>query len=122
MWVCAAVFPLRSGWNWRNFLGHIGTMRCQSSLGTLGGGAGVRIASACRAARAAGARGKDLSWEPLRPELVVEVAYDHMQRDRFRHVAQFRRWRPDREPKSCTYAQLEVVPPQELFEIFGARR
>lgn len=66
--------------------------------------------------------GKDLSWEPLRPELVVEVAYDHMQRDRFRHVAQFRRWRPDREPKSCTYAQLEVVPPQELFEIFGARR
>ncbi len=64
-------------------------------------------------------QGKDLSWEPLRPELVVEVAYDHMQGSRFRHVAQFRRWRPDRKPASCTYAQLKVVPPQELFEIFG---
>ncbi len=50
--------------------------------------------------------GKDLSWEPLRPELVVEVAYDHMQGDRFRHTARFRRWRPDREPSSCTYDQL----------------
>ena len=67
-------------------------------------------------------QGKDLSWEPLRPELVVEVAYDHMQADRFRHIAQFRRWRPDRKPKSCTYEQLEVVPPQELFEIFGASK
>jgi ATP-dependent DNA ligase len=67
-------------------------------------------------------QGKDLSWEPLRPELVVEVAYDHMQGDRFRHTAQFRRWRADRQPASCTYAQLEVVPPQELFEIFGVSR
>jgi ATP-dependent DNA ligase len=67
-------------------------------------------------------QGKDLSWEPLRPELVVEVAYDHMQGNRFRHTAQFRRWRPDRNPRSCTYEQLEVVPPQELFEIFGTRR
>lgn len=50
---------------------------------------------------------KDLSFVPLRPELVVEVAYDHMEGDRFRHTAQFRRWRPDREPASCTYAQLE---------------
>ena len=63
--------------------------------------------------------GKDLSWEPLRPELVVEVAYDHMQGDRFRHIAQFRRWRTDKPPKDCTYEQLEVVPPQELEEIFG---
>jgi ATP-dependent DNA ligase len=63
-------------------------------------------------------QGKDLSWEPLRPELVVEVAYDHMQGDRFRHTAQFRRWRPDKEPSDCTYAQLEVVPPQELAAIF----
>ncbi|MGH8824933.1 MAG: ATP-dependent DNA ligase, partial [Jiangellaceae bacterium] len=46
---------------------------------------------------------KDLSWEPLRPELVVEVAYDHMQGTRFRHTAQFRRWRTDRDPASCTY-------------------
>jgi ATP-dependent DNA ligase len=51
--------------------------------------------------------GKDLSWEPLRPELVCEVAYDHMQGDRFRHATQFQRWRPDREPSSCTYEQLE---------------
>ncbi|SHN42131.1 ATP-dependent DNA ligase [Cryptosporangium aurantiacum] len=50
---------------------------------------------------------KDLSWEPLRPELVVEVAYDHMEGDRFRHTARFERWRPDREPRSCTYAQLD---------------
>ncbi|HSE38364.1 MAG TPA: ATP-dependent DNA ligase [Blastocatellia bacterium] len=63
-------------------------------------------------------QGKDLSWEPLRPELVVEVAYDHMQGSRFRHIAQFRRWRTDKKPSDCTYEQLEVVPPQELSEIF----
>jgi ATP-dependent DNA ligase len=67
-------------------------------------------------------QGKDLSWEPLRPELVVEVAYDHMQGDRFRHTAQFRRWRYDKKATDCTYAQLEVVAPQELAEIFGAGR
>jgi ATP-dependent DNA ligase len=64
-------------------------------------------------------QGKDMSWEPLRPELVVEVAYDHMQGGRFRHIAQFRRWRADKRPSDCTYAQLEVVPPQELGEIFS---
>ena len=63
-------------------------------------------------------QGKDLSWEPLRPELVVEVAYDHMQGSRFRHTAQFRRWRSDKKPSDCTYTQLEVVPPQELAAIF----
>jgi ATP-dependent DNA ligase len=62
--------------------------------------------------------GKDLSWVPLRPELVVEVAYDHMQGSRFRHTAQFRRWRTDKSPKDCTYAQLEVVAPEELARIF----
>jgi ATP-dependent DNA ligase len=67
-------------------------------------------------------QGKDLSWEPLRPELVVEVAYDHMQGDRFRHTAQFRRWRSDKKPSDCTYAQLEVVPPQELAAIFPRGR
>ncbi len=67
-------------------------------------------------------QGKDLSWEPLRPELVVEVAYDHMQGNRFRHTAQFRRWRPDKKPGDCTYEQLEVVPAQELREIFGGGR
>ena len=67
-------------------------------------------------------QGKDLSWEPLRPELVVEVAYDHMQGDRFRHTAQFRRWRTDKQPSDCTYAQLEVVPPHELAMIFAGDR
>jgi ATP-dependent DNA ligase len=66
-------------------------------------------------------QGKDLSWEPLRPELVVEVAYDHMQGSRFRHTAQFRRWRTDKKPADCTYAQLEVVPPHELSLIFSGR-
>jgi ATP-dependent DNA ligase len=66
--------------------------------------------------------GKDLSWEPLRPELVLEVAYEHMQGDRFRHMAQFRRWRTDKPPESCTYAQLEVVAPHELREIFAQGR
>ncbi|WP_055471754.1 ATP-dependent DNA ligase, partial [Streptomyces pathocidini] len=63
---------------------------------------------------------KDLSWVPLRPERVLEVAYDHMQGDRFRHTAQFRRWRPDRDPASCTYAQLEEVVSYDLREILGS--
>ena len=67
-------------------------------------------------------QGKDLSWEPLRPELVVEVAYEHMQGTRFRHMAQFRRWRTDKKPGDCTYAQLEVVPAQELMEVFAGGR
>jgi len=67
-------------------------------------------------------QGKDLSWEPLRPELVVEVAYDHMQGSRFRHTAQFRRWRTDKKPSDCTYDQLEVVAPQELARIFATGR
>lgn len=62
-------------------------------------------------------QGKDLSWEPLRPELVAEVAYDHLQGDRFRHATKFERWRPDREPRSCRYDQLETVPPAELEEL-----
>ncbi|MEV7522074.1 ATP-dependent DNA ligase [Streptomyces sp. NPDC091371] len=62
---------------------------------------------------------KDLSWVPLRPERVVEVAYDHMEGDRFRHTAQFRRWRPDRAPESCTYAQLEEVVGYDLAEVLG---
>ncbi|MGA8743302.1 MAG: ATP-dependent DNA ligase [Terracidiphilus sp.] len=67
-------------------------------------------------------QGKDLSWEPLRPELVVEVAYEHMQSGRFRHMAHFRRWRTDRRPTSCTFAQLEVIPPEELKAIFAHGR
>jgi len=67
-------------------------------------------------------QGKNLSWQPLRPELVVEVAYEHMQGPRFRHMSQFRRWRTDKKPGECTYSQLEVVPPQELMEIFAKDR
>jgi ATP-dependent DNA ligase len=66
-------------------------------------------------------QGKDLSWEPLRAELVAQVAYDHMQGSRFRHTAQFRRWRQDKRPTDCTFAQLEVVPPHELAAIFATR-
>jgi ATP-dependent DNA ligase len=67
-------------------------------------------------------QGKDLSWEPLRLELVAEVAYEHMQSGRFRHMAQFRRWRFDKKPEDCTYQQLEVVPPEELKAIFPENR
>ncbi len=63
---------------------------------------------------------KDLSWEPLRVELVAEVAYEHLQGDRFRHTARFRRWRSDRDTASCTYSQLEAVAPAELHEIFAS--
>ncbi|MFB8776381.1 ATP-dependent DNA ligase [Streptomyces broussonetiae] len=63
---------------------------------------------------------KDLSWVPLRPDRVAEVAYDHMENGRrFRHTARFRRWRPDRVPESCTYAQLEEPVRYDLAEIFG---
>ncbi|MDK1473579.1 ATP-dependent DNA ligase [Streptomyces sp. 549] len=62
---------------------------------------------------------KDMSWLPLRPERVCEVAYDHMQGDRFRHTARFRHWRPDRTPQSCTYAQLEEPVGYDLAEVLG---
>jgi ATP-dependent DNA ligase len=64
-------------------------------------------------------QGKDLSWEPVRIERVCEVAYDHLQGDRFRHAATFMRWRLDKPPADCRYDQLEVTPPAELAEIFG---
>jgi ATP-dependent DNA ligase len=65
-------------------------------------------------------RGKDLSWEPLRAERVVEVAYDHLQGDRFRHATTFVRWRPDKRPEDCRYDQLEETAAFELAKIFGA--
>lgn len=61
--------------------------------------------------------GKDLSFTPLSPELVVEARYDYMEGTRFRHTAQFVRWRPDREPASCTFDQLERPVGFELAEI-----
>lgn len=64
-------------------------------------------------------RGKDLSWEPLRPELVAEVAFDHLQGDRFRHGTTFQRWRPDKSPAECRYDQLDETPPALLADLFG---
>jgi ATP-dependent DNA ligase len=64
-------------------------------------------------------RDKDLSFEPLRPELVCEVAYDHMEGPRFRHTAQFQRWRPDRDPASCTYEQLERPVDFDVQAVLG---
>jgi len=61
--------------------------------------------------------GKNLSWVPLRPELVIEVGYDHMEGTRFRHPVQFRRWRPDRDPASCDYAQLDQPLHYDLADI-----
>ena len=63
--------------------------------------------------------GKDLSFTPLRPERVVEVRYDYMEGVRFRHTAQFVRWRPDRDPASCTYEQLEQPVSFDLAEVLG---
>ena len=63
--------------------------------------------------------GKDMTWEPLRPEAVCEVSYDHLQENRFRHATSLVRWRPDREPTSCTYAQLDTPVPFELEDVFG---
>lgn len=64
---------------------------------------------------------RNLDWVPLRPEPVCEVAYDHTQSDRFRHTARFRRWRPDRDPHSCTYEQLEQPVRYDLVEVLGHR-
>ena len=63
--------------------------------------------------------GKDLSFTPLRPDLVLEVKYDHMEGRRFRHTAQFKRWRPDRDPESCGYEQLEEPVGYDLAEVLG---
>jgi ATP-dependent DNA ligase len=93
---------------WKNWAEH----------GSVDGDGGQRMPGA----QSRWSSGKDLSWEPLRPDLVVEVAYDHMQGDRFRHTAQFRRWRPDKKPRDCTYEQLEVVAPEELAAIFSGGR
>ena len=67
------------------------------------------------------AAGKDLTFTPLRPELVVEVRYDHMEGVRFRHTAQFVRWRPDRDPRSCTFEQLEEPVKFDLADVLGAK-
>ena len=88
--------------------------------GWAAGGDGVRMPGG----QSRWSAGKDLSWEPLRIERVCEVKYDHLQGDRFRHAAVFLRWRDDKPPKDCRYAQLEVTPPYELERVFrvDARR
>jgi ATP-dependent DNA ligase len=63
--------------------------------------------------------GKDLTWIRLRPELVCEVSFDHLQGDRFRHASTFKRWRPDKPPEECTYDQLDAAVPYALKEIFS---
>jgi len=63
--------------------------------------------------------GKDLSWVPLRPELVVEIRYDQLEGSRLRHTGQFQRWRTDRDARSCTYDQLEVPVKYDLAEVLG---
>jgi ATP-dependent DNA ligase len=63
--------------------------------------------------------GKDLSWEPVRPERVCEVGFEQLQSGRFRHASRFIRWRPDKEPASCTYDQLDTPVPAELAAVFG---
>ena len=82
--------------------------------------AGTRTPRAAAASRWNAA--KDLSFVPLSPERVVEVRYDHMEGPRFRHTTQFVRWRPDREPRSCTYAQLEEPVSFNLTEILRGHR
>ena len=64
--------------------------------------------------------GKDLSWVPVRVERVVEVTFGQLQNGRFRHGVQFQRWRPDREPHSCTYAQLDVAAPVAFVDLMHA--
>ncbi|MEJ5991556.1 ATP-dependent DNA ligase [Ramlibacter sp. PS3R-8] len=84
--------------------------------------AGAQVGDAQRmpGAQSRWSGGKDLSWVPLRPERVVEVKYDHLQGDRFRHATVFLRWRPDKPATDCRYDQLEVTTPFALAKVFGA--
>jgi ATP-dependent DNA ligase len=84
------------------------------------GGAAVGDAQRMPGAQSRWSGGKDLSWQPLRPERVCEVRYDHLQGNRFRHATVFMRWRPDKPAENCRYDQLEVTTPYELGKVFGA--
>jgi ATP-dependent DNA ligase len=95
-------------WNWAG-----------GEAGTAGRAPGARTPREAEASR--WNAGKDLSFIPLRPERVVEVRYDHMEGNRFRHTTQFVRWRPDRDPRSCTYAQLEEPVSYDLGQVLTAR-
>ncbi len=97
---------------WRDWAGPVGRVPP--------GGPAEAITTRMPGGQSRWSAGKDLSWEPLRPERVCEVKYDHMQGDRFRHAAIFLRWRSDKPPEECTYEQLEVTTPYELAKVFGA--
>ena len=84
------------------------------------GGAAAGDAQRMPGAQSRWSGGKDLSWQPLRPERVCEVKYDHLQGNRFRHATVFQRWRPDKPPAECRYDQLEVTAPYELAKVFGS--
>ncbi len=119
--VCAS-FPMARR---RELLDELASLRIpdgQLSVDTHPWAEWAQWAGGTAAARAMGAvsrwnPAKDLSWVPLRPQRVVEVSYDHMAGERFRHTAQFRRWRPDREPPSCTYQQLDEPVSYDLAEV-----
>jgi ATP-dependent DNA ligase len=64
-------------------------------------------------------QGRDLDWEPLRPELVCEVSFDRLENGHFRHGVGFVRWRPDKDPKSCTMAQLKAEASVQLTKLFA---
>ena len=88
-------------------------------LGRVGGRGDAKRPASGPGATSRWNRGKDLSWEPLRAERVAEVAYDHLQGDRFRHATTFKRWRPDKPAADCRYDQLEETAPYLLASIFG---
>ena len=90
------------------------------SLARLGRCRGRRRAAHARRAKPLERR-QGPGWEPLRPERVCEVKYDHLQGDRFRHAAVFLRWRPDKPPEDCRYDQLEVATPFELAKVFKGK-
>lgn len=85
----------------------------RDKIGTTGFGAGRTPGGISRWTRTA-----DVNWERLRPELVCEVAFDHLQGERFRHAASFLRWRPDKSPKECKFDQIDTAIPFELKQIF----
>lgn len=84
------------------------------------GNAAVGDAQRMPGAKSRWSGGKDLDWQPLRPERVVEVKYDHLQGDRFRHATVFLRWRADKPARDCRYDQLEITTPYALAQVFGA--
>jgi ATP-dependent DNA ligase len=103
-------------WNWGGHVAAAGPDG-QGAGGPAGGPEAVRTPRSSEYSR--WNVGKDLSFVPLRPERVVEARYDHMEGTRFRHTAQFVRWRPDRSPESCTFAQLEEPVSYSLSEVLG---